>query len=85
MVNEFFSRVGRQVLFCNIGCMIGAVNQYVIPGFILRRLGGGHLAIPLFCSLEIKVNIIDQAAIVKTLVFNLLANKELNVQTFLSF
>ena len=85
MVNELFAFMSYQVSFCNIGCMIGAVNQHVIPGFILRRLRSSHLAIPLFCSQELRVNIIDQAAIVKTLVFNLLANKELNVQTFLSF
>jgi hypothetical protein len=84
VVNELFSRVGYQVLFCNIGCMISTVNQYVIPGFILRRLRSGHLAIPLFCSLELGVHIIDQATVVKTLVFNLLADKKLNVQTFRS-
>ncbi len=84
MVNKFLSLVSNQVLFSNIGCMIGAVNQYVVPGFLLGRQGRRHLLIPLFCSPELRVNIIDQAAIVKALVFNLLANKELNVQTFLS-
>jgi len=84
VINERFSRVGCQVLFCDIGCMISAVNQYVIPGFILRWQGSGHLAIPLFRSLKRRVHIINQATIVKTLVFNLLTNKELNVQTFRS-
>ncbi len=85
MVNELFPRMWCQVSFRYVGRMIGAVNQYVIPGFILWRLRGCHLAIPLFCTLEIKVNIIDQAAIVKALVFNLLSDKKLNVQTFRSF
>ena len=84
MVNKFLSLVSDQILFGNIGCMIGAVNQYVVPGFALGRQGRRHLLIPLVCSLELRVNIIDQAAIVKALVFNLLANKELNVQTLRS-
>lgn len=84
MVNEIFPGVRHQVSFCNIGSVIGAVNQHVIPGFIPRWLRSGHLAIPLFCSLEVKVHIIDQAAVIKTPVFNLLTNKELNVQTLRS-
>ena len=84
MVNKVLSLVINQVLFGDIGGMVGAVNQHVVPGLVLRRQGLGHLFIPLLCSPELRVNIIDQAAIIKALVFNLLANKELCVQTFRS-
>ena len=84
MVNKVLSLVINQVLFGDIGGMVGAVNQHVVPGLVLGRLGSRHLFIPLFCSPELRVKIIDQAAIVKALVFNLLADKELSVQTFRS-
>ena len=84
MVNKLLSFVINQVLFSNIGGMISAVNQHVVPGLVLGRLGGRHLFIPLLRPPELRVKIIDQAAIVKALVFNLLADKELSVQTFRS-
>lgn len=84
MVNKFLPLVINQILFSNIGGMISAVNQHVVPGRVLGRQGRRHLFIPLLCTHELRVNIIDQAAIVKTLVFNLLADKELSVQIFLS-
>ena len=84
MVNKFLSLVINYVLFSNIGGLISAVNQHVVPGLVLGRQGLGHLFIPMLCPPELRANIIDQAAIVKTLVFNLLADKELSVQTFRS-
>ena len=76
--------MGGEVLFCNIGGVICSVNKHMIPRLVFRRRRRGHFAIPLIRPLKIRINIVNQATIAKTVVINLLANKKFDVQTFLS-
>jgi len=65
-----------QVLLRYVSRMLCPVNQYVVPGLVLRRTRSGDCLVPLFGRLKIRINIHDYAAILKKPVMNQIANSE---------
>ena len=68
--------VRRQIPLRDVGCVIGFVNQHVIPGFVFGRLRYRHLLIPFFSAAEFWIDVVHDASILEATMFNLLSNKE---------
>ncbi len=69
-------RIRLEMAFGHVGRMIGAVDQYVVPGPILRRSRARHLRVPLLGSLKDRIDIHDDAAVAKTTMTDDLSNEE---------
>lgn len=74
--------IGLQIAFGDIGLIIGIVYQYVIPGLILGRLGTGDLLIPLLTALKYRIDVNNNAAVIKELVLDQLSDVKLSALAF---
>ena len=66
-----------QVTFGHIGRVIGAVDQYMIPGLVLGRLRQGEGVVPFVVPLKGRVHIKDDAPVVEAAVVDQLSDAEL--------
>jgi hypothetical protein len=60
--------VGLQVALGDVGLVVAAVDQHVVPRLVLRRLAFGHRLVPLLAAEEARVDINDDAAVIEALV-----------------
>jgi hypothetical protein len=61
-------RIRLQVPLGHIGLLIGGVHQHPIPGLILRGTTSGYLPVPFLGQAELRIHVIDHAAITEKFV-----------------
>ena len=76
MVDRLARIIGFEIAFCDVGIVCGVVYQNVIPGFVQRGIGPGHLPVPFFGTLKHGINVHDNAAIVEQFVVNQFTGEE---------
>ena len=76
MADRFMAGIGLQVTFGDIGQLVALMDQYVVPGFVLRRAAQCNLLIPFFGSRELSIDIDNNAPIVEFDMMYELADKE---------
>ena len=84
MIDIVLPAIRRKVSLSNVRCVIGIVNEYVIPGLILRWSRRRHLLIPSFRAGEDFVDVKDQSPITESVMNDLLPNRKLNHDEILS-
>jgi hypothetical protein len=68
--------IGSKISFCNIGRLCAVIDQDMIPGFVFGWIACRHLLIPFVRVTEDWVDIVNNPAISKSLMFDDLANME---------
>ena len=68
MVNRLWISCSIKVLLRDIGLMIHAVNQYMVPGLVLWGMALGHVVVPSFAAEKFGVDVDDHAPVAKQFV-----------------
>lgn len=77
MCNRFAGCVSLQVAFSHVSHLIGAINQYPVPGFVFRRATESDLPVPFFAALEFGIDIDDYTTIVEFEMVHDLSNRKM--------
>ena len=76
MIDGGVAVIGFQVLLRYVGRVLRPIDEYVVPGLVLRRTRSCNGLVPLLGRLKIGINVDDDAAILKESMMNQIANSE---------
>ena len=68
-----------QVSFCDIGLLVGIVDQHFIPGLVFGRARQRNLVVPLIRALKNRVDVNDNPPVIKQFMRDKLTNVEFGV------